>query len=274
MIIGKKYFTRARNRPYQAILSLLGGFILLSAGKVHAATFTITSGGETNATFASGTIQDVFNGNLITVAEFTLTQNSKTGYGNHSYAAGALGLGVDHASSTNPRGNDSFSYSLTITPIPIPNVLSTRVNIIVFEPNFAVGRNYGPTNGAPNIQTDTITANWTGDAQGVIFDPNNNLAGVATGDLVSSGFTTQWNIGDRSTLDWSFAQTNWNLTVQTESLNYSFSTPGETAAEGIAFDADFEFTEIPEPTSIIALIGVTCLGAVVTRRQDDEEEDK
>ena len=112
---------------------------------------------------------------------------------------------------------------------------------------------------------DTITATWTGGALGTISDPNDNLEGVVTGSTVASGFTTGWNNGNRIFGDWTFGLVDWSLTVPVTSLTYSFSTDSETFFEGLAFDAQFEFTSepepVPEPSSLFSLLVLGTLGA-------------
>ena len=74
--------------------TLISGFLscILNPLPSQAATFSITSGGGTNDSFASGTITDLVNDVQTVVANFTLTQLEKTGYGNHNYFDGSSNL--------------------------------------------------------------------------------------------------------------------------------------------------------------------------------------
>lgn len=249
----------------RGLTTCVGGLAIALASHLptQAATFTITSGGGTNASSASGTITDIVDGVQAVVASFTLTQSGKTGYGNHTYSGGSNGIGVDHIGSTS-TADDTFSYNLLITPL-LSRI--SKTSILVFEPNPYQQRNYGPDRS--QSQSSMISASWTGGALGTISDPNNNLTGLSTGDTVASGFTTSWNMSaaDRAAGDWSFAQTNWSLLVGTESLTYSFATPGETFAEGIAFDARFEYAPIPEHSSLLGLLAFGTLGLGATLKQ-------
>ncbi len=230
----------------------------------QAATFFITSGGGTNETFASGTITDIVNGTSTVVANFTLTQLGKTGYGNHNYFDGSSGIGVDHLAAFG-TADDFFSYDLTISPL-LAEISQTSITILGANPYQP--RNYGPD--FSQGQDNTITANWTGGAVGTISNPNGNI-GLVDGSTVTSGFTTAWNTGDRVEGDWSFNQVNWNMKVPVESLIYSFSTSGETFAMGAAFDVEFEYDTVPVPefSSPLSLLffGMLGLGMVLKSKQ-------
>lgn len=221
----------------------------------QAATFSINSGGGTNDSFASGTITDLVNGVQTVVANFSLTQSVKTGYGNHNYFDGSTGIGVDHLRIFG-AADDNFSYELTVTPL-LPEISQT--SIIVLGANPYQARNYGPD--LSQGQDNTITATWAGGALGTISNPNENI-GLTDGSTVVSGFTTSWNTGDRIPGDWSFNQADWDLTVPVDSLIYSFSSTGETFAEGVAFDVQFQLTSasVPESSPSLVLLGLGILG--------------
>ena len=234
---------------------IVAAAVLSFTGTASAASFvTDTVNGANDDNFASG---GVFDG-LTQVADWSInTTVSGTDFTNLNVIDGALGVEYQMRNAvTTSSDTNTVTFSLS-------DIVGDFSNIIVSQSAYS---NAGGWNGSSS-EPAQFTLSWLGGGQASILDPDDQLAGLGSGDLISSGTTIAFSSFQsfNSQDSWSIALPDSVAEVSVDWAALGGSSTTALNVEWVTFDANItaSVATTPEPGTLVGAALVTGLGLLL-----------